>query len=205
MSDMIFLVRLNTLHWGVRNSKGLRGNCSQSSAAASKLQIWNSSTEWSSSQIWICLKNEENNVGRWGGWVGEHAEPRLHAFTMTLSLQTVNQLDNTENGESAASARTWWRNFMQRLTLPYPGASLQGSCCHGHCEWKSVKRSGVALQCLHTEHFFLFSFLFGLFKYIPHVIYVVYVLFYLNRINRIKYLCIIFNMKYIKHKVLYLT
>lgn len=32
----------------------------------------------------------------------------------------------------------------QRLTLLYPG--LQGSCCHGHCEWKSV-----ALQSLHTE------------------------------------------------------
>ncbi len=76
------------------------------------------------------------------------------------SLQTVSLPDNTENGESAASARTWWRNFLQCLTLLYPGASLQGSCCHGHCEWNSVKRSGVALQCLHTEHLVFFFFFF---------------------------------------------
>lgn len=86
-----------------------------------------------------------------GGEVGWVDTPRRGAalyYDSLPPLQTVSQLDNTENGESAASARMWWRNFLQRLTLPYPGASLQGSCCHGHCEWKSVKRSGVALQCL---------------------------------------------------------
>lgn len=36
-------------------------------------------------------------------------------------IQPVSQIHNTENGESATSARTWWRNFVQRLTLLYSG------------------------------------------------------------------------------------
>lgn len=98
----------------------------------------------------------------WGGDGGAgwtRWDTALH-LTMTLSplIKTVSQLDNVGNGESAASARVWWRNSLQRLTLLYPGTSLQGSCCHGHCEWKSVKHVGVALQCLQTEHLVFFFF-----------------------------------------------
>lgn len=84
-----------------------------------------------------------------------HAETKrrpllgLSPFSSTLSVNWITQ--RMENQQRRRG--TWWRHSPQRLTLLSPGLpSLQGSCCHGHCEWKSVKRSGVALQWRHTEH-----------------------------------------------------
>lgn len=74
-------------------------------------------------------------------------------FSSGLSFNWVTQRMGNQQRQRGSDGET-----MQRVTLLYPGTSLQGSCCHGHCEWKSVKRSGVALQCLHIEHF-MFIFL----------------------------------------------
>lgn len=152
---------LNTLHWDVRNWTGLRGHCSQfkcSSKPTSNVKFLQKEFIISNMNLFEEWKEQHgmgwDGVGSGGVWP---VVPLPH-FTTTPSLfiETVSQPGNTENGESAASARTWWRNSLQRLTLLYSGASLQGSCCHGHCEWKSVKHCGVALQFLHTEHLVLF-------------------------------------------------
>lgn len=71
---------------------------------------------------------------------------------------------------------------MEKLCNGWPSStlapSLKGSCCHGHCEWKSVKRSGVALQCFHIEHF-IFIFLICLLL----VCFIIYILYCVSRVN----------------------
>lgn len=145
---------LNTLRLDVRNWKGLRGNCSQFSAHC-RLQISDLSRDRSSSQIWMCLKNERYNAGCRRGMVGGLAETQCRTllqvspFSSVLSVTWTTQRMENQQRQRGCDGET----LLHRLTLLYPSASLQGSCCHGHCEWKSVKHNGGALACQYTEHF----------------------------------------------------
>lgn len=76
----------------------------------------------------------------WGGGggarrAGGDAETRRRTLLWLSPLSSWLSV-NAENWESAASARARWRKSLPRLTLLYPGTSLQGSCCHGH--WMKV-------------------------------------------------------------------
>lgn len=55
---------------------------------------------------------EHHGAGVWGGGGGVgHAETWLCTLLqLSLLIKPVSHVDNRENGESAASARAWWRN-----------------------------------------------------------------------------------------------
>lgn len=144
---------LNTLHWGCQKLKRASGKLKPVQHGSSKL----TSNMRRSPERGHHLKQESvwrTRGTMWGGggagWTGGYAEPRRHTLLWLSPLSSWLSV-TAENSESAASVRARWRKSLKRLTLLYPVTSLQGSCCHGHCEWKSKKRNGVALQFLHTE------------------------------------------------------
>lgn len=165
------VVCLCTLHWA----------CQKQKRAARKLHPIQHSSRLTSNMRRLQGEVIISNMNLFKGWGEQRGgagwtrwDTALH-LTMTLSplIKTVSQLDKAGNGESSASAsaRVWWRNSLQRLTLLYPGTSLQGSCCHGH--WMKVCKARWCGSAVPSD--WTLSGVFS-FKYIMHVIYFLYIL-----------------------------
>lgn len=172
---------LNILHKDNRDWKGLQ------EIAANPAQQWANFKYEISPERGHHLKNESvwrmrgTTWGGGGGRMGIHAETCCCTLLwLSLLIRTVIQLGNTENGESAASARKWWRNYATgdpplpwhkspRLLLPW---TLWMKVCKA--QW-----CGSAVPSHWALHVYFFEFLICLLL----VCFIIYILYCVTRVN----------------------